>query len=1514
MSENKLKLNSSIIESIPSLSIRLEENPLQVRPQSEVVNEVTDIVDNSKALTKKRRVNCPRGTRKHPKTGKCEPYDIEKGFQIAKPVTFLEPPPVVVANQQVVNQDQGNTKKRRTPCARGTRRNPKTGNCETYPPVKLEPIATAQPLGVVENQPLSVMEEQPLSVVDPTIEEKKDFNIPIIAATNPFIEPEPQDSTQLQELEPTLLDDELDKSLAKPASSAPVIQNYKNVILDNALAAVPKTSNNYLRQKEKIEYEANRMDTSNEYGFLYPDQNDPNFSVKIAKRKEFNDFQYDGSIKSIKDHANFLCKAQFELMPHQLFVKNFLSFQTPYNSLLLYHGLGTGKTCSSIGITEEMRSYMKQMGIRKRIIIVASPNVQQNFRMQLFNENGLVEKDGLWTLQSCSGSAFIKEINPTNLKGVPRDRVISQIKSIINQYYVFMGYTELANYVAKKTAVPLNSGYSAEDQKKMEIRKIKDTFDNRLIVIDEVHNIRLADENKGDWKTAKILTKLAKYSESLRFLLLSATPMYNSYKEIVWLTNLMNLNDGRGTITEQEVFDKNGDFLPAISSGPDAREGGRELLHRKMIGYVSYIRGENPYTFPYRIYPSDFAPEHTFTRTLPSTSESTSMLEKATNAIDGFGESVAARIGAAVGFIKPQEMILYPKVQLNGKVIDVSLNHVPVYLTEAGDYQEKAYRLIIDTMRKEMNENFVFEEMDRFGFRRLKMPLEALNMVYPSKALDDGLAQGKMANVDTFDEFLIAPEDDEDDIKNPLSTIVGKRGLNSVMNYVDETRSAVPRRYNFDYKPEILESYGRIFSPAVIGSYSAKISKICEVIRASTGIVLVYSQYIDGGLVPLALALEEMGFTRFGSATQTSPLFKAGADGRPIVEPLDSVTMKPRSQIPEGAKFSQAKYVMITGQKEFSPQNAEDVKYVVSDKNSNGELVKVILISKAGSEGLDFKCIRQVHLLEPWYNMNRVEQTIGRAVRNLSHCSLPFEKRNVEIYLHGTMLKATPTEESADLYLYRFAEIKAMQIGRVTRLLKESAVDCLLNIGQTNFTIDKLTTLAANQNIDIELSTGRKSIKYKIGDRPYTDICDYMDSCDFKCNPTAAIGPNDVIKDTYNTDFVNVNHARISERVRQLFKEKAFYKRIPLINAVNIVKQYPVEQIYSTLTYFIKNKNEYLTDRYGRRGNLVNREDVYSFQPVEINDETISVYERETPIEFKHNVLKMEVPKSFPSTEEPNEHEMSPRVGSEPQGSIEDKYAALLREINANFVHATSANKIDKGEKDWYKHASQVVNVLQLKHGLGFNDIKYHMARHIIDLLPWNQKLLLVSFYYSKVRDIKTELEGLIKSYLDEKIISAGDRTGVILSKNDKWTVFLKSVHDPILWTEAESEEIRLFMPALKGKFTPLPYANMVGFINSTTADKGKLFFRVKDMTQSHNNTGTRIESQIRADVIKRLNFIIKEQYTDETSKGMHQIGFCVMLEMLLRQMHVDKTEGKSWFFDPETTSFLDISKYHRQT
>ena len=134
--------------------------------------------------------------------------------------------------------------------------------------------------------------------------------------------------------------------------------------------------------------------------------------------------------------------------------------------------------------------------------------------------------------------------------------------------------------------------------------------------------------------------------------------------------------------------------------------------------------------------------------------------------------------------------------------------------------------------------------------------------------------------------------------------------------------------------------------------------------------------------------------------------------------------MKP---VTDKKDFMPARYSMITGDTRLSPNNVFEVNGLTNLDNKDGNKVKVVLISKAGSEGIDLKFIRQVHILEPWYNLNRIEQITGRAVRNFSHKDLPFEKRNVEIFMHATLLK-DKKEEAADLYVYRVAEEKAIQI------------------------------------------------------------------------------------------------------------------------------------------------------------------------------------------------------------------------------------------------------------------------------------------------------------------------------------------------------------------------------------------------------------------------------------------------------------------------------------------------------
>ena len=106
--------------------------------------------------------------------------------------------------------------------------------------------------------------------------------------------------------------------------------------------------------------------------------------------------------------------------------------------------------------------------------------------------------------------------------------------------------------------------------------------------------------------------------------------------------------------------------------------------------------------------------------------------------------------------------------------------------------------------------------------------------------------------------------------------------------------------------------------------------------------------------------------------------------------------------------------------------------------NEDGRDIKVILGTKVLSEGLDFKGIRQVHIMEPWYNLSLNEQVIGRAVRNCSHLSLPQNQRNVGIYQYAstcaTQVKGIDAQkETVDIKYYNLSELKDRKIKHVER-------------------------------------------------------------------------------------------------------------------------------------------------------------------------------------------------------------------------------------------------------------------------------------------------------------------------------------------------------------------------------------------------------------------------------------------------------------------------------------------------
>ena len=1489
-------------------------------------------------------------------------------------------------------------------------------------------------------------------------------------------------------------------------------------------------SNNREQLKTELENREDLEQNPEDHAYLYPTLDDPNFNIKIAQKTEFMDTKYDGDIYNVEEYAKILKTSEYELLPQQAFVRNFLSFQTPYNSLLLFHGLGSGKTCSAIGVCEEMRDYLKQMGVNKHIIIVASPNVQDNFKLQLFDERQLKEVDGIWTMKGCLGNKLLKEINPTGMKGLKREKVIHHVKNLINASYTFQGYVQFSNEIVRKSG-------NAKASMDVKIKNLEIEYSNSLVVIDEVHNIRISDDNENK-NVAKNLMFLVSVVSNLRLLLLSATPMFNSYTEIIWLLNLLNMNDRRGIISVSDIFDKNGDWKKDV----DGKEIGKDMLMRKATGYISYVRGENPYTFPFRVYPDRFATDHTFK-------------------------------------IKDE----YPQYQLNGRKIpnNTKIEKLSLFLTNIGSYQQMGYNYIVDRLRNR-EERYIttktgkqrkmpaFLDTKSVGYTDLQIPIEALNIIYPYDGLeelvkhiqpieyvdeeedtdsieiapskgnkkevveeiDDVISNGPQLSPETGvlvdaiveqvnpikdankscpegkelnpktnrcvteckDEFIrdaefkckkvakqtrqapkpiiqipkdankscpegkelnpkttrcvteckdgfirdaefkckkvakqppvkeirlipkdvnkLCPEGKELNpktnrcvteckdgfirdaefkckknqpydsnsllhiiegntksnlpsstsmsslFKSPSSELVGgssssssndllfidpkeltgSQGLKRIMNYVDSTTPSI--KGQFEYKRDA----PHVFEPNEIGKYSAKIKNICNSIynketnTVSEGIILIYSSYIDAGIIPMSLALEEMGFIPYGE--KSKPLFN-----NPPTPSVDVRTMQPPASKKD---FKPARYIMITGDHRISPNNDSAVKAVTNNNNIftedengiitdvSGEIIKVVLISQAGSEGLDFKAIRQVHILEPWYNVNRIEQIIGRAVRNNSHKDLPFSKRNVQIFLYGTMLENSK-EEAVDLYVYRMSEVNAIKIGKVTRLLKQTAVDCIINHDQTELIAKNFEKIEENKDIVQVLSDKQVLNNFIIGDINNSATCDFME-CEFKCLPDTILEDSDENVATYNETFMLVNTDKIIQKIKMLMKMRYFYKKNDLFALINIPKKYPVSQIYAGLTQIINDNSEYIIDKYGRTGYLINIGDYYLFQPSELNYKNISIYNRSVPVDYKHNMVKFKITNNI-AKPVIDKHAISDKIEEEIDTNIVIEGKKIVDSMFENYILTLETSnlsvkkdidKLLRGNDNWYQLCGILMRQMTKEKDIIRVDtdqerleilkrleiLESFLIEHIVDSLMMREKVDLLNYIYSD-KDLELKLTnermkrfyGKMKKYVLTKFIVGKGLTGIVLfngpSRIENLHIFIL---DQNIWVPAKPEDKRDLNNAILNKYKlKTNLSKYVGFIGFENNQK-YMVYQVKD-TENKRSTGFRCDQSGKKKIMNILNDIeITDKYQSKVTKDGDKL-LCVRQELTLRGFQAQNLDNKTWFLDTETAIINEFQK-----
>jgi len=747
------------------------------------------------------------------------------------------------------------------------------------------------------------------------------------------------------------------------------------------------------------------------------------------------------SIEALKRMRQDQCSSAggFHLAPFQLFLRRIMSPDSPTRNMLLVHGTGTGKTCSAIQIAEE---YILRPDFQdKKVLVLASEAIRDNFRTQLFDVER-VQKDGdVLKSPQCTGRRYLEMLERAQSEGLrwenpeSREKLGIIVNKMISEFYDFTGYMQFANTVDKKFLTLSKDDFNAW---------VRSNFNGKLLIVDEAHNLRESDAEKpSEHKlVSDSIQRVVKAAEGMTLVLLTATPMYDSFQEILFLFNLFLWNDKRQSPDQKLVagafFESSGDFA---SAEDEARFRG--LCHE----YVSFIRGENPFTFPFRLPPPD------------------AMVAKFDRKTDYRGI----------------------KIRIPRKYLSLVVSY-------------------LESPQKEQ-----VSEKSGAG--------DAL-MIPTIVASPDGRSISKC--------FLSA---------------------------VDSARS------QFRYAPDVIP----FLSPSNVARHASKFATVLRCIQESTGIVFVYSNFVRGGVLQFAVALEEHGYKP--------------AAGLPL---LENPSGEFKGQSP-------GKYAFLTS--DMTPTQIRGlIRTIRSPENINGSLIRVVVASPLVSEGVDLQNVRQVHVLDPWYNMSRIEQIIGRGLRNCSHAGLPFEDQNCTIYLHIVRYNDS-AQETYDETAYRvFVEAKAKRIAAVRRVLQESSVDCTTQIA-TNQLPDDWRALVVEQR----RAQGREMISMPLS---------AMSAPTFEDGAAAIVCS--VHERTDSPDYVRPLSSyfdirdEVFDQLMEMFKRKPVWSREDLLEQLHFdpnVVSYIVDNAIHT---HLKMK-----DSAGRTGTLENRKGLYAFSPNDSANGTI---------------------------------------------------------------------------------------------------------------------------------------------------------------------------------------------------------------------------------------------------------------------------------------------------------------------
>jgi hypothetical protein len=1149
-------------------------------------------------------------------------------------------------------------------------------------------------------------------------------------------------------------------------------------------------------------------------------------------------FPLNGVHKNFKDnHWEIYFPLQEQFQPFQIECigeGDYYGFTLDGNCRFLFGDTTvTHNTCSAVQIAEGFKDIMKRMHSdeKRKITVLLSRRIMPSFRDQIYDIKKEIKKDKPDDIVQCTGNTYSLDFD--QYSGLTSLQKRKETSRSINNVYKFYGYEQFANEIM------LDIGWNGKLNTLTDIQKraIQNKFTNRILIIDEIHNIK---NDTGSSEIAKVLRKVPpilqaviRYGMNIRLVLMSATPMYDNAGEIIYILNLLLENDGREPIKKNEIFDAEDNFVP----------GGEERLRTISKGYISYLRGETPGIFPMKITP------------------------------------------LAVRTPNLKYDIYGAEIPDKNKMQSLKLN-----MCKMSEYQwEQYYSKLMSKMNYFIDDNNIenideeIEENDIVGSkdteeRYANSILRSLsNIILPNKAGNYILPKIAYQKTDNGDGTFI------------LDTGHGKIGERG-------KRKTFQFRYMNHMKMDIGKKTETGFlDERYLRKYSVKFAEILRNIRYGKGICYIYSEFIWGGVLPLAMMLEQNGFERYPWSGER-PLLDYSKKRNPICAICGEGATDDIHEDTKNAgfhEFKKARYILVTGNSDISVIETGSLLNIINnDNNMNGEEVKVIIGTKTTGEGLDFKRIRQVHILEPWFNLSRLDQIIGRSSRFCSHADLPKKDQNVEIFMYAieppdSAGKKNIETETIDTRIYRLAEVKDRKIKKVEYILKQAAVDCALNKNGNVFDFE-------GKQVEMVSSSGRK-IKISVGDINGSRECNYRD-CNYRC----VWEPNVNVKykiniDTYNERFAKSDIQKCKSIIKSIFKYGYVFTLNDIISVIELnMKNLERIFMYISISDMIDNVNEPVYDMYKRRGYLIYRGNYYIFQPSEFNY-------LEAPLRYRMHPFKEKNLEYIISNNSFNENNYNITVKN--------------KEINSDNFNSVilKAEKIEKTFESNSKDKMYIILTMLIDK---MNDKeKSNLLKKII-LDYYETKGKMSSPYYVMLFKYFEPL--LIYKYRDLEVGISNSEDKIIgfyyiftdIKNNEKIIMkFFCYNSETKLINECPSDirdRIKLNMKIKLKKEAQNRNNNFNIIYGFMTLKGGPYVFKIFDSTRDTGAFTLKMEKSKRAEpkgkecihhAIGELEEVatkLKIKWGENTKKS--KFGLCFVLEYELRRFDLERIGGNRWF------------------